>query len=127
MCSWSTRKGCFYFPWSCWPYNIILLHVLQVPDVFTFRERDGHTRLYFLGVPSGKRQNTLMYCDIDENGGAPEWKQLLDTEETTNGETTLTKVCFCAYWSAVSRFLSSASLRMPNDHDFILWCNYLHL
>lgn len=71
---------------------------MKVPDVFTFREREGHTRLYFLGVPSGKRQNTLMYCDVDGSGSCAEWRQLLDIEDNTNGETTLTKVCVTLYY-----------------------------
>lgn len=60
--------------------------------MFTFSERNDKTRLYFLGVPAGKRQNTLMYCDIDDTGSCAEWKHLLDVEESQNGEVTLSKV-----------------------------------
>ena len=62
----------------------------RVPNSFTFRSirtsngLEGGVRLYYLGVPVGTRENTLLYVDVpcSENldGAVPEleWKLLLE-------------------------------------------------
>ncbi|KAF6023356.1 DPP8 [Bugula neritina] len=53
-----------------------LTHML--PDLFTFRTAsDGRERVYFLGAPSGKKENTLMYADVTRDGQVLPWKQLV--------------------------------------------------
>jgi len=54
-----------------------ILH-FQLPDLFTFRTAsDGRERVYFLGAPSGKKENTLMYADVTRDGQVLPWKQLV--------------------------------------------------
>ena len=66
---------------------------LKIPDMFSFRECDGRVRLYFLGVPSGRKDNTLMYCDVTNKGEANTWNQLLDVSEPQDTSvTSLSKV-----------------------------------
>ncbi|XP_013399764.1 dipeptidyl peptidase 9 isoform X1 [Lingula anatina] len=62
----------------------------RVPNNFTFRtlhdESGSKTRVYFLGVPEGSRENTLLYIDIDQNtdsGGDLSWKPMLDQFHAT--------------------------------------------
>lgn len=71
----------------------IVPSLLQVPDMFSFREYDGGVRLYFLAAPTGRKENTLMYCDMTDDGKATPWKQLLDIlEPLESAVTTLSKV-----------------------------------
>lgn len=58
------------------------------PHSFTFYRNPlaSSTRLYFLGVPSGHRENTLFYIELPEHddplaseGDILEWQQLLDS------------------------------------------------
>ena len=62
----------------------------RVPNSFTFRSirtangQEGSVRLYYLGVPFGTRENTLLYVDVplsgNLDGAVPEleWKLLLE-------------------------------------------------
>ncbi|XP_067941458.1 dipeptidyl peptidase 9-like [Watersipora subatra] len=56
----------------------------MVPDMFTFREVHGKARVYFLGVPPMRRDNTLMYCDVTKDGRGCHWKQLIDSAEASD-------------------------------------------
>lgn len=57
------------------------------PHSFTFHHKDlvndRQSRLYFLGVPNGQRENTLLYVDLTKNTSADfnllQWKPLLDS------------------------------------------------
>lgn len=61
--------------------------------MFTFREVEGNVRLYFLGVPVGRRENTLMYCDVTADGSVTTWKPLLEVLPPSEQNTaTLSKV-----------------------------------
>merc|ERR1712004_413449 len=59
--------------------------VNRVPHSFTFRNIQTSvgikTRLYFLGVPSGNRENTLQFIDIPqlESFDRSSWEPLLDS------------------------------------------------
>ena len=65
----------------------------RVPNTFTFRSMSTpngrEVRLYYLGVPSGTRENTLLYVDVPLNespdGNVPqlEWKLLLEAFHAT--------------------------------------------
>ncbi len=63
----------------------------RMPHTFTFRHietADGiQTRLYFLGVPQGSRENTLLYVDVpqqtDPETESLEWQPLLDAFQAT--------------------------------------------
>ena len=63
--------------------------VNRVPHSFTFRhietETGRRTRLYFLGVPSGNRENTLQFIDIPRSDtfDSTIWEPLLETFSAT--------------------------------------------
>ena len=69
------------------------LLVNRVPHTFTFRhvqtETQLVTRMYFLGVPIGSRENTLLYVDLPSEDDFPTlenplpWKSLLDSFHAT--------------------------------------------
>ena len=79
--------------------------------MFSFRETNNRVRLYFLGVPTGRKDNTLMYYDVTYDGKVQPWKQLLDLSEPPESNvTSLSKVCnlifdcmlcFFVYYSTV--------------------------
>lgn len=64
----------------------------RVPHSFTFRkvktQFGEQTRLYFLGVPVGSRENNLLYTDLPSEPQPPgedelEWRPLLDSFHAT--------------------------------------------
>ena len=62
----------------------------RIPHSFTFRHIETdygpQTRLYFLGVPSGSRENTLLYVDLPQQcdvNDQLEWQHLLDSFQAT--------------------------------------------
>jgi len=56
------------------------------------REQGESTRVYFLGVPAGKRENTIMYSDISGDGKPAPWHQLFDSGAKSTSDTPLSKV-----------------------------------
>ena len=72
--------------------RLACLLLSRVPHSFTFQQIDTisgpRVRAYFLGVPSGSRENTLLYVDIDldsttNNLEDLQWKLLLDSFTAT--------------------------------------------
>lgn len=62
----------------------------RVPHSFVFRHVETdfgqQTRLYFLGVPSGSRENTLLFVDLPHDSEPDEqleWRNLLDSFHAT--------------------------------------------
>lgn len=70
----------------------------RVPSLFTFRsfqsDQGPVTRIYFLGLTGGSRENTLLYVDIPmkENGSdLLIWKNVLDSFQATLSQGELSK------------------------------------
>lgn len=49
-------------------------------------------RLYFIGVPNGKKDNTIMYANVTAQNDVLVWNQLLNMGDNEEANSVLSKV-----------------------------------
>ena len=69
-----------------------LFYIFQVPNHVNFYQRENRVRLYFIGVPTGKKDNTIMYADVGADNEVLTWKPLLNMGEQEESNSILSKV-----------------------------------
>lgn len=65
-----------------------------MPNQLAFYEHGTKKRLYFIGVPQGKKENTLMFVEVTADGNTLPWKPVLNIPEQEENDVILSKVNF---------------------------------